>query len=339
LRAGTSSGYPAPLSAREAYGVPVASSAAAPSTISAIASSVPPAGAAFAAATTEEEESPFEKDGENVQRVAEYAPEIADHLFREESALMPRPDYMEHQPDINSKMRAILIDWLVEVHMKYRLRHETLFLTVNLIDRYLACVPVMRRRLQLVGVVAMFVAAKFEEIDPPTASDFAYITDNSFTRDDVVIMECNMLSSLGFQIVVPTAAHFLDRFQRANRCDDVHREVAQYLLELALLDLHATQHAPSHLVAAALLLSNELLGRHPVWPMAMVQHSRRQEHTLRACAEDLRALLLEAPGASLQAVRKKYLRQQHHSVAKILHNATGSAPAPAVSLSAARAGA
>merc|ERR1719159_1805584 len=114
-------------------------------------------------------------------------------------------------------MRAILIDWLVEVHMKYRLRHETLFLTVNIIDRYLAHVPVMRRRLQLVGVVAMFVAAKFEEIYPPKVQDFVYITDNAYTKDEVLATECQLLQALSFQLVVPTPSSFLDRLARLNR--------------------------------------------------------------------------------------------------------------------------
>merc|ERR1719355_296187 len=102
----------------------------------------------------------------------------------------------------------ILIDWLVEVHMKYRLRGETLFLTVNLIDRYLSRMPVMRRRLQLVGVVAMFVAAKFEEISPPELHDWVYITDKAYTNEDVLVMEVTMLNTLNFQVMVPTAAHF-----------------------------------------------------------------------------------------------------------------------------------
>jgi cyclin B len=224
---------------------------------------------------------------------------------------------MESQSDINGKMRAILIDWLVEVHMKYKLRPETLFLTVNLIDRYLTRMPVMRKRLQLVGVVAMFIAAKFEEIHPPEVADFVYITDSAYTKEDILTMECQMLSTLDFQIVVPTAAHFMDRMQRLNGCDGVQREIAQYLIELALLDLRMIRHTPSHLCSAALLLSNELLGRPRAWPELMVQHVRHTEVQLRPCSEELRALLDGAPAHWLQAVRKKFLLPPHHAVAKM----------------------
>merc|ERR1740139_699528 len=121
--------------------------------------------------------------------------------------------------------------------MKYRLRSETLFLTVNIIDRYLSVRPVMRKKLQLLGVVAMMIAAKYEEIDPPRVHEFAYITDHTYSKKDIVNMECQVLMALEYQIAVPTPYHMLDRLQRANGCDAVHRCLAQYALELALLEL------------------------------------------------------------------------------------------------------
>jgi len=250
------------------------------------------------------------------QSAAEYVPEIMERLFEEEAAFLPRPSYMETQQDINGKMRAILVDWLVEVHMKYRLRAETLFLAVNLIDRHMTALPVLRRRLQLVGVTAMFVAAKFEEIDPPRATDFVYITDNTYSKDDLLQMECTMLSALDFRVVVPTPAHFFNHFVKANNCENVrHIESVKYILELALIDLRMIRYPPSHLLAAAILLSNDLFGRAALWPDVMVQTCRHTEEELRPCAEELRSLLRAAPAGSLQAVRKKYMLQTHHRVA------------------------
>jgi len=254
---------------------------------------------------------------DKVQSVAEYAPEIIDQLFHDEGLYMPRVNYMESQQDINGKMRAILVDWLVEVHMKYRLRSETLFLAVNLIDRYLSVLPVLRRRLQLLGVVAMFVASKFEEIDPPRATDFVYITDNTYSKDELLQMECNMLSTLEFQVVVPTAAHFLNPFIKANGCENPrHAEVIKYIVELALIDLRMIRYKPSHLVASAVLLSNELFGRSMPWPESMVQISRHTDAELRGCCEEMRQLVRQANGQQLQAVRKKYMLAQHYQVAR-----------------------
>merc|ERR1719265_519097 len=107
-------------------------------------------------------------------------------------------------------MRSILVDWLVEVQMKYKLRKETLYLCVNLVDRYLSIRPVARRRLQLVGVGGMLIATKFEEIYPPETKDFVYITDNAYTKEEVLHIEAVMLSELGFQLCGPTPSHYLD---------------------------------------------------------------------------------------------------------------------------------
>lgn len=214
-------------------------------------------------------------------------------------------------------MRAILIDWLVEVHMKYRLHRETLFLAVQLIDRYLSKAVVSRQKLQLVGVVAMLVASKFEEINPPEVNDFVYITDNAYTKEQVLHMECKMLAALGFEVAKPTICHFLDKLQRANQCEGPHKELANYLVELALIDLQMIRHSPSHLAAAAVLLSNELVKRQPAWPPALAQQARCTEATLRGCANELLALYRSATTHSLQAVRQKYSSSNRHRVAKL----------------------
>ena len=99
-------------------------------------------------------------------------------------------DYIETvQQDVNSSMRGILVDWLVEVAQEYKLVSETLFLAVNYIDRYLSSEATPRRKLQLVGITCMSVAAKYEEIYPPQIDEFCYITDNTYTRDEVLAME------------------------------------------------------------------------------------------------------------------------------------------------------
>eukprot|EP00933_Yihiella_yeosuensis_P062398 TRINITY_DN65338_c0_g1_i1.p1 TRINITY_DN65338_c0_g1~~TRINITY_DN65338_c0_g1_i1.p1 ORF type:complete len:411 (-),score=74.52 TRINITY_DN65338_c0_g1_i1:97-1329(-) len=269
------------------------------------------------AALSNQDSSIQQKDSVDAQEVSEYVPDILKQLFAEERQFMPRPNYMESQKDINGKMRSILVDWLIEVHMKYKLRRETLHLSVNILDRYLAVAPVSRKRLQLAGVVSMFLASKFEEIDPPPVSDFVYITDKAYTKNDILQMECSMLSALGFQLVVPTVTHFSHQFQLANRCSSPsHVQLANYILDLALVEIRMIGFAPSELVAAALLLSNQLLGR------AMPRDSglfgaMQSKHAVWACAEEMRALLRAAPGATLQAVRKKYSMPQYQAVASL----------------------
>lgn len=255
----------------------------------------------------------------NVQDVKEYAPDVESHLFIDEVAFLPRPNYMDTQQDLSSKMRMILVDWLIEVHMKYGMRNETLHLTINLIDRYLSFKAVSRKRLQLVGITATLIASKYEEIHPPEVRELVHITDNAYSKDELLQTEVAMLSVLGFQIMVPTAAHFFDFLQKANGCDEMHRMVAQYIIELGLLDIRMLHHTPSHVVSAALLLSNQLLKRKLTWPPTMVQRSRHSETSLAGCVTYLRQLLeadQEGAGGQLCAVHKKFAAPERRSVSK-----------------------
>ena len=116
---------------------------------------------------------------------------------------------MSAQSDINASMREILVDWLIEVHLKFKLLPETLYLTVNLIDRYLEKQNVLRNKLQLVGVTAMLIASKYEEIYPPIVTDFVYITDNAYDKQEILEMEYNILIKLEFSLNIHSSYRFL----------------------------------------------------------------------------------------------------------------------------------
>ena len=132
--------------------------------------------------------------------MAEYAVEIFDFLRNTDLEFSANYGYMEKQQDVNEKMRSILIDWLIEVHLKFKLVPESLFVTINLIDRYLEKEQINRQKLQLVGVTAMLIACKYEEIYPPIVKDFVYITDNAYTKEDILQMESKILQTLDFNI-------------------------------------------------------------------------------------------------------------------------------------------
>lgn len=128
------------------------------------------------------------------QYVSEFAEQITKHMLETEHNHLPLPNYMRIQTDINEKMRGILVDWVIEVHLRFKLLPETLFLTVNFIDRYCEKVQVHRTKLQLVAVAAMLIASKYEEIYAPMVRDFVYITDNAYSREEILETECRMLN-------------------------------------------------------------------------------------------------------------------------------------------------
>eukprot|EP00187_Rhodella_violacea_P004504 CAMPEP_0174890798 /NCGR_PEP_ID=MMETSP0167-20121228/5910_1 /TAXON_ID=38298 /ORGANISM="Rhodella maculata, Strain CCMP736" /LENGTH=392 /DNA_ID=CAMNT_0016128737 /DNA_START=82 /DNA_END=1257 /DNA_ORIENTATION=+ len=165
-----------------------------------------------------------------------------------------------NQSDINEKTRFILLDWLVDVHSNFQMAPEVLYLTSNVIDRYLETSVVQRRELQLVGVSSLLIASKYCEIYPPDLNELVYITDNFYSIRDILRMETSILLGLKFDLTMPSRATFLERFLDAAMADLESRDFSRYLLELSLLDLTLASVAPRILAAATCLVAGEMLG-------------------------------------------------------------------------------
>jgi len=142
------------------------------------------------------------EDVVNPQLVSLYVNNIYSYMWQLESKFKIRPKFLEGS-ELTGKMRAILIDWLCQVHNRFHLLQETLYLTVAIIDRYLQKKPCTKNRLQLVGVTAMLVASKYEEMYAPEVADFVYITDHAYTKQDVRDMEQDILRTLDFSFGRP----------------------------------------------------------------------------------------------------------------------------------------
>ena len=172
---------------------------------------------------------------------------------------MPDPHYMSKQKDLQWKMRSILIDWLAEVHTKFKLLPETLFLTINIVDRFLSIRQVTLDKLQLVGITALFIAAKYEEVYVPGINQFVYITDGCYTNSQIIKAERYMLSVLGFNLQFPNPLNFLRRCSKADDYNIQTRTLAKYFMEAMLLDETFLAHPPSKTTAAALYMARVMV--------------------------------------------------------------------------------
>ncbi|VYS48260.1 unnamed protein product [Arabidopsis thaliana] len=257
------------------------------------------------------------------QLCATFACDIYKHLRASEAKKRPDVDYMERvQKDVNSSMRGILVDWLIEVSEEYRLVPETLYLTVNYIDRYLSGNVISRQKLQLLGVACMMIAAKYEEICAPQVEEFCYITDNTYLKDEVLDMESDVLNYLKFEMTAPTTKCFLRRFVRA--AHGVHEAplmqlecMANYIAELSLLEYTMLSHSPSLVAASAIFLAKYILDptRRP-WNSTLQHYTQYKAMELRGCVKDLQRLCSTAHGSTLPAVREKYSQHKYKFVAK-----------------------
>ncbi|CAB9508046.1 B-type cyclin [Seminavis robusta] len=246
--------------------------------------------------------------------VTDYVQGMFAHFREKEKTTAVLPMYMEeNQPHINEKMRSILVDWLVEVHMKFKLSPETLYLTINLIDRYLERREVVRSNLQLLGVTCLMIASKYEEIWPPAVQELVYICDNAYTRPQIIKMETQVLRVLQYQITQPSAQTFLVRYLKAAHADKEMTQLACYLLDGTLLSYSLLQYLPSELAAAAVFVARVACNRHP-WSPTLLKYSQYLEEEVKPVAQ---ALLEEKSGLSLDllSVNKKYSSSRYGNVA------------------------
>jgi len=257
----------------------------------------------------------------NPQEVAYYQEHI--HMVLREAENNPElrvsnPNYLDRQPEISPRMRAILLEWLVEVHYKFKLVPDTLYLCINLIDRYLAKdVQTPRKKLQLVGGTCLLLASKYEEFRPPEVGDICYIMDNAYTRDEILDMEVSILNVLKFRVTVPSALQFLvflikGMGMRAR--DDYHFFLAQYLVESTLLDTKFLKYKPSEIAAAGLYLANRIKKCPAPWPKKLQELSGGLDEV--ALVKPLAKEIFECiPTLRNKSLFKKYCMDKYHNVA------------------------
>ena len=242
----------------------------------------------------------------DVQNADEYFDDICQELFSNEDKYLVDPKYMSNQSDINHRMRAILIDWLIDVHLKYKLVPQTMYIAVNLIDRYLEKNETNRAKLQLVGVTAMFIACKYEEIYPPDLKDFVYITDGAYVKQDVLDMEYKMLKSLEFNITFPTQWSIFEIYKKKLDLDDK--------TELCLIDYKILKFKMSYIAASAILIAIKTLG---IYRSDFSSVIGIEENQLEECCKEIYNYYVYNSTHNLQAIRKKFAMTRYNEVSKI----------------------
>ncbi|KAL9458541.1 hypothetical protein AB3S75_007414 [Citrus x aurantiifolia] len=217
-------------------------------------------------------------------------------------------DYMDAQPEINAKMRSILVDWLTEVHRKFELMPETLYLTVHIVDRFLSKETIQRKELQLVGISAMLIACKYEEIWAPEVNDFVRISDSAYLREQVLAAEKAILRKLEWHLTVPTPYVFLVRYIKASVTSDKEMEnMVFFLAELGQMQYPTiVLYCPSMIAASAVYAARCTLNKNPFWTETLKHHTGYSEDQLRNCAKLLVKFHSAAAESKLKAVYKKF---------------------------------
>ena len=252
---------------------------------------------------------------ENIQNCNEYINEIFSHLKETENLNLPLENYMEKtQSEINERMRIILLDWLIDVQLKFKLLPETLFLTINIIDRYLSISKATKENLQLIGITSMLIACKYEEIYFPEIKDFIYMTDNTYSKDEVLKMEYDILKKLEFNITNPSSLRFLEIYNYYLKLDNKIYYLVKYFLELSLLNYKQIKYSPSIISTSAIYLAKKqevLFVENELWNVSGYKFEDIEE-----CYKDLKEYIFQLNKSQYLAVKRKFSSEKFYSVSK-----------------------
>ena len=252
----------------------------------------------------------FTSSEEKVSFVGDYLDEIYHNLLCDEKELKysPQMGYMEMQEDINEQMRAILIDWLVEVHYRFRLKSETLFQTVWIIDTYLSLVQITRAKLQLLGIASLLISCKSQEIYYPQLSEFIDITDGAYVKNELIDMEKKVLKVLDFNIIAPTANDFYNIVAKAFGFEQKQFYLGKYFLESALIDYRMIKYSSSVIGVACAYIVMKFFNiyNYKILYKNEVVKENCPQRVIKEAARDICYLVKNLSQSTLKAVKDKY---------------------------------
>ena len=267
----------------------------------------------------------------NVQIPKDYLNIIYYNLLQEESIeLDPKPThtYMRNQKEINDQMRSILVDWIIDVHHKFGFTDETLFMTILIIDRYCSIEQVTRIKYQCLGITALMIACKHEEINVPKVEDFIYITDNAYTKEEVFKMENDVLSKLNFSLLYPSPIKFYEYLSLHFNFSKKYHMLGKYLMESFLLDLKYIKYKPSIISCACTYIVMKF------FKMSNYRQSYDKKFYLvdenvntigngfgvKDCAQDICVFVDNINNTNLLSCQKKYTKAEFESVSTLISN-------------------
>ena len=263
----------------------------------------------------------IEKEIKNTPFNVEYLDEIYTNLIYDEKLckLSINKDYMTIQKDINQRMRAILIDWIIEVHNCFHLKSKTLFQVVYIIDLYLSHKIIKRINLQLLGVASLLISFKSNEVNIPNLQQFIDITSGAYTKSELLEMEKEILKTLNFEILFPTAEEFYSIISKFYSFTEVQKNLGYYFLDSSLMDLDLLKYKPSTIgVACAYIVMKffRLNGYKDLYTSKMVNENS-PEKTIKECAKELCFLVKSLSGSNLKSVKEKYSSPKYSNVASL----------------------
>ncbi|KDE05370.1 hypothetical protein MVLG_04281 [Microbotryum lychnidis-dioicae p1A1 Lamole] len=194
----------------------------------------------------------------------EYRDDVRSYMHEMQAKTIPSVELIEQQPELQWYMRPYLVDFLIEIHLQHRLRPETLYLAVNIVDRYVSKRIVFKKHYQLVGCAALWIAAKFEDAKDrvPTVPELCQMCVGAYDESAFIQMEGHVLTTINWVIGHPTAEAWLRLACVTGPLESQRTQhVARYLMEITLFHKDYIPFNPSDIALGSLLLARYMLGQ------------------------------------------------------------------------------
>ena len=264
----------------------------------------------------------FSSEQENNLYVGDYLEEIYFNFLEEQkySNSKPQMGYMDKQSEINEKMRAILIDWIIEIHFHFNLRQETLFMTVSIIDSFLSIHFISRSKFQLLGITSLLIACKSQEIYYPHLSKFVLATGDAYTKEDIMKMENEILKILSFNIIYPTSNDFYNILSKLYNFDRKQYFLGQFFLENALIDYQMIKYSPNIIAASCIYIVMKLFKKENYGKLfnSFIINVNNPENRVKEIAKEIYQLVDIISKSRLNSVKNKYNMSKFENISQIM---------------------
>ena len=248
----------------------------------------------------------------------EYLEEVYQNLLLDENSFYKKinPNYMANQTSITFKMRAILVDWLIDVHYRCGMKKKTLFNCIYIIDAFLSKKFVDKKNLQLLGMAALLIACKESEIIFPSLNVILAFSENAYSKEELLDMERKIIKELNFDILAPTAEEFYEINAQLFNFLDEQKYLGEYFLDSSLIDSNFLKYRQSTVAVACCYIVMKffkLSGVHLVIENTNIDVKQKE---VKDCARELCFLVRNLSSSSLGATKNKYMSEKYLKVAK-----------------------
>ena len=249
----------------------------------------------------------------------EYFDEVYLNLLLDEKKFYKKinSNYMTLQKSINDKMRAILVDWLIDVHFRFDMKKKTLFNCVYIIDAFLSKNLIDRKYLQLLGMAALLISCKETEIMYPSLNSFLALSDFSYSLQELTNMERFVMKILDFDILAPTAEEFYAINAEYFKFGEKQRFFGEYFLDASLIDYNLLKYNQSTIAVACGYIVMKFFNLNGVHSLLKNTGDNIKQIDVKNCARDLCFLVKNLSNSSLKATKNKYMSDKYMNIAEL----------------------